>query len=260
MNGRVAVIVAHPAHLLTITGLLLRWRPQVLALYREGAGHGPVVRATLDALELGDRYTNFAVSEPQSFGCALAGDFGFHAALGARVADWVRAVRPDAVLGDAYEASNFHHDVGRVLIDAAVRGTGVANFEFPLSCRGAEPGEPLRYGTFPFGPFRALQLTAEEAHLKRRLVDTVCRASAFVANVAPQFASPDAECYRPVPDDRDYTAPPPGLALYYDERGREVVSAGLHARAVTFGDHFVPLVRALGASAARPVAHPRAAG
>ncbi len=255
MDGkRVAVVVSHPAHLLTVVGMLQRWRPHVLILYRAvvgaGAGQERAIRAAIEPLGAGDRLASFAISESESFERALAGDFAFHADIGARVFDWLRAVRPDAMLGDAYEAYNFHHDVTRLLLDNALRrgvfGRAVANYEFPLSCRLDEPGAPVRYGTFAFGSSLALRLTPDEVAVKRELIATVSRVDPFVASVAPLFANLEVERYRPVPVDRDYTVPPPGLARYYDERGREVVSAGLHPRAITFGEHFVPLVRALG--------------
>ncbi len=261
-GGRVALVVAHPAHLLTVAGMLQRWRPHVLTLYRAevggGVGQGRAVRAALERFGLADRLTNFSIDETESFDRALAGDFAFHAAAGDRIFDWLRAVRPDAVLGDAYEAYNFHHDVARLLLDGAVRcrrasGRAVANYEFPLSCRPDEPGAPVRYGAFPSGAFRELRLSEREVDVKRALTAAVGRVDPFVAGVAPLFAHPEVETYREVPADRDYTAPPSGLALYYDARGGEVVTARLYPRAIAFRDHFVPLVCALGLAPA-PVA------
>ena len=232
-NGPVAVVVSHPAHLLTVVGVLARRRPHVLILYRAGAGAGQeeAVCAALDRHNVAASITCFGVSEADSFEHALAGDFRLHAVLGARLSDWLHTVRPRAVLGDAYEAYNMPHDVARLLIDRALRGTPgrVTNYEFPLSCRVDEPGAPVQYGVFPFGPFRSLRLSAEEAAVKFALVEEVGRHDPFVA----------------VPADRDYLAPPPGLARYYDEHGRKCVAAGLHSRAITFAEHFVPLVRAL---------------
>ena len=254
MDGeRVAVVVSHPAHLLTVAGMLQRWRPHVLLLYRAvvgaGAGQEDAVRAALEPLGVADRLASFAISETESFDRALAGDFGFHADIGTRVGDWLRAARPDTVLGDAYEAYNFHHDVTRLFLDNALRrNRAVANYEFPLSCRLDEPGAPVRYGAFAFGAARALTLSADERAAKRELIASVGRIDPFVADVARLFANPDVESFREVPAGRDYTVPPPGLARYYDERGRELVSAGLYPRAITFREHFVPLVQALGMS------------
>ncbi len=256
MEGtRVAVVVSHPAHLLPAAGMLLRWRPHVLMVYRavtgNGAGQEEAIRAALGTRGLADRLTTLGVSETESFNRALAGDFAFHAAVGDRVFDWLVGARPDAVLGDAYEAYNFHHDVTRLLIDDAVqrwraRGRRIGNYEFPLSCRPDVPGAAVRYGVLLSGAFRELKLTTAELTAKRELADAVGRRDPFVAATAPLFARPQAEAYREVPADRDYTVPPPGLALYYDERGAEVVRAGPHAEAITFRHHFVPLVLALG--------------
>jgi hypothetical protein len=255
MKGkRVAVVVSHPAHLLTVAGMLLRWRPHVLLLTRAAggaAGQEDAIRSALAAHGLSDRLTSFEVSEEESFGRVLAGDFAFHAAVGDRIFGWLREVRPDAVLGDAYEAYNFQHDLTRLLIDDVVQrwrnlGRRIENYEFPLSCRIDSPGAPVRYGEFPSGSRHELRLSAGELAAKREVVARVGRADPFVAGVAPLFPRPGVETYREVPPDRDYTAPPPGLALYYDERGREVVAAGRYGEAITFRGHFAPLVRALG--------------
>ncbi len=260
-NERVAVIVSHPAHLLTVAGMLLRWRPHLLIVYRAvvgaGAGQEEAVRAALEPLGVANRLTSFAISETESFDRALAGDFAFHTNIGTRVGDWLRAIRPSMVLGDAYEAYNFHHDVTRLLLDNALRGgfgRTIANYEFPLSCRIDRPGAAVRYGAFPFGVSRPLRLSADELVVKRELIAAVSRVDPFVADVASLFANPGVERYRMVPADRNYTIPPPGLARYYDERGRVVTNEGLYPRAITFNEHFVPLVRTLGMSPAAKAA------
>jgi hypothetical protein len=255
MEGkRVAVVVSHPAHLLTIVGMLQRWRPSILLLYRSvvGAGVGQEQRmlALLRRLGLGRQTTSLGVVESESHRRALSGDVGFHLDIGRRVLDWLLRTRPDAVVGDAFEAYNFHHDITRALLDDAVcecraRGGSLDNYEIPLTCRPDVPGAELIYGTFPTGDVHTLRLTAREAGVKRRLVAEAARLDPFIAEVAPLFPDPGREVYRTVPEERDYTQPPEGLALYYDELGRDEVAAGRYVRAITFAEHFVPVVRSL---------------
>jgi hypothetical protein len=255
MDGkRVAIIVSHPAHLLTVVGMQLRWKPDVLVLNRAvigGVGQEQAIHAAFKPFGLADRLASFAISEAESFDRTLAGDFAFHASIGDRIFEWLRTVRPDVVLGDAYETYNFHHDLARLLIDDSIQrlrvlGRRIENYEFPLSCRVDEPDAVVQYGVFPFGAFRALRLNPRELTVKRELTELISRGDSFIAGVAPLFAKPEVEPYREVPADRDYTVPPARLALYYDERGREVVRAGRYAEAISFRNHFVPLVRALG--------------
>jgi hypothetical protein len=262
-DKRVAVVVSHPAHLLTVAGMLLRWRPHVLLLNRAVAGRGVgqdrLMRGILRRLGLGERTTSLGVSETESYRRALAGDFGFHLDVGRLVRDWLLRTGPDVVFADAYEASNYQHDVARLLLDRAVgecRAFGVAmvNYEFPLFCRPTGADSALVYGTFPAGPRQTLRLTPAELAIKLRLADSAAKADPFIGEVVPLFATPDREPYRCVPPDRDYTRPPDGLALYYDERGRADVAAGRHARLITFGEHFVPLARAVRAERCRGAA------
>lgn len=250
MDSPLAIVVAHPAHLLAVAGVLLRWRPRALVVFRAVAGGGlgqeRVVRSALDALGVADLVTELGVSETESFARALAGDVSFHRALGKRVTDWLKQQRPRTVLADAYEAYNFHHDLARLFVDVAVRELpGTANCEFPLSFRPDVPHAPVRYGSFLAEPGRAVCLSDAEVRAKELVLSAAARTDPFVANVIPMFADRATERYRTVPAARDYTAPPPGYARFYDERGLELQAAGRVPRAVTFEEHFVPLVRAL---------------
>jgi hypothetical protein len=251
MNGkRVAVVAAHPAQLLTIAGVLQRWHPDVLVLFRAARGRDDAACAALRSFGLAERLTSLEIDESASYAGARAGDFAFHAAVADRLFAWLRDVRPDAVLGNAYEACGYHTDVARLLLDDAVQrwrslGRRIENYEFPLSCGTTEPGG-VQYGAFRFGPFRTLRLSDLELITKRELVAAVARTDPLVASAAPLFARPEVEQYRDVPADRDYTAPPPGLALLYDEQGRAAVTTGRHPEEITFREHFAPLVRALG--------------
>jgi hypothetical protein len=235
--------------------MLLRWRPDVLLLTHAVAGPGVGqerrVRPVLEQLGLGDRVTSLGVSETDSYQRALAGDVGYHLALGRRVGDWLLGARPDAVLGDAFESYNFQHDVARLLIDHAVgecrrRGRVVENYEFPLACRPDRAGAGVLYATFPTGPFHTLRLTREELAVKARLAAEAARLDPVVAEVMPLFPALDREPYRAVPDARDYSRPPAGLARHYDELALREVAAGRHARPIRFDRHFLPLVEALG--------------
>lgn len=197
-----------------------------------------------------DRVTDLAIEEEASYAHALSGDFSFHTDALPRIFAWIERVRPDAVFGDAFELTNYQHDVGRLLLDGAVaryraRGVHLQNYEFPLSARPAQPGAPLQFGAFVRGPFEQFGLTADEVKLKQRIVQWSAEADPFVAQVAPLFPAVDIEAYRQVPHDRDYAVLPPELARHYDERGREEVRAGRYAQAITFDDHFRPLVQAL---------------
>jgi hypothetical protein len=248
MNGqRSAVVVAHPAHLLTVAGLLLRRRPKVLIVHRadrgQAAGQTERVRQALARHGLDGGVTCLGQSETESYQRALAGDVGFHLGLARRVLSWLRAARADAVLGDAFEAYNFHHDLTRLMIDAAADELGLSNYEFPLASLPAGGGE-LSYGEFATGPFLRCDLSDAEAADKRRLCDEVAARDESVAEVRGRF-DVGSEVFRRVPPGRDYARPPEGLALYYDRLALREVAAGRHERAISFERHFVPVARAL---------------
>lgn len=256
IDQRVAIVVSHPAHLLTVLGMVLRCRPHILMLLEAptgpGAGQEGLVREGLALAGLDNQCDALRFDEDESYRRALAGDHGFHLELGAMIRDWLQDVKPDVVLGDAYEASNFQHDIGRLLLDEALRfhdrPRTISNFEFPLTSRLPGDGNELRFGEFLTGTWETFSLTPREADVKRSIVDWAREHDPFVNDVADFFPDLAIEPFRPVPRDRNYLEPPPGLDLYYDERGREEVKQGKYETVITFQDHYVPLVEAVLAS------------
>jgi hypothetical protein len=253
---RVAFVVSHAAHLLTVVGMALRWRPYVLLLTSSatgvGARQGDLIRTGLAKIGLRDRAHGLAIDEAQSYREALAGNFAFHMSATSRILDWIKEVRPEAVFGDAFELTNYQHDVGRLLLDAAIKrsrqeGLDVTNYEFPLCFRPAQDRARLQFGVFPSGHYEQFRLSREEIASKVQIVDWATRLDKFIAYAAPLFPGPEIERYRKVPSDRDYSVPPPNLARHYDDRGREEVAAGRYTQAISFERHFAPLVRYLAA-------------
>ncbi len=253
-DARLAVVVSHPAHLLTIVGILLRWRPHILILDETsrgpGAGQTELIREGLKLLGLDGKATFTGIDEDESYQLAIAQNFSSHLKISDLVYDWLEETKPTHVIGDAYEASNFQHDLGRLMLDDAVHRfrksvAPLENLEFPLFAQREEGDSPGVYGTFLSGDFLEYQLTEAEASTKRRIVEQARHADGFVNRVAEEFPDLGREPYRIVPESRDYQKPPEGLSLYYDGRGREFVASGKYKTAISFEEHFLPLVSAL---------------
>lgn len=249
-NRRMGLVVAHAAHLLTMIGVITRYRPRILVLTKASQGSGvgqcELIQAGFKKLGVDDLVTNLDIDETLSYEQALAGNFAFHASMVEPIAQWLRAHRIDVVWGDAYEATNYQHDIGCFLLHEAVAATDreIEQFEFPLSSQAEEPGSPLRYGVFVKGESETFELVPKELALKTMIVQWAARRNDFVNQVQDEFPGAQVEYFRRVPKDRDYLSSPRGLARYYDARGIEEVAAGRHARAISFDRHFRPLVAA----------------
>lgn len=246
----VALVVAHPAHAIMVSGIVQRFKPNILILGKSTAQES-IVRHGLALLGMQDKATFLGFEDSESYDRVLAGDFSFHIELGKQVSTWLSNVRPRVVLGDAFELSNFQHDLGRALLDNALRSYRsqfeyVQNYEFPICCRAEEGTDKLFFQRFPFGEYETFSLTAPEVEMKRTLGEWASRHDDFIATVCPMIPDIQSEPYRSVPWNRNYTVPPSGLKKHYDDRGREEVKAGRYAKPILFDDHFVPLVRALG--------------
>jgi hypothetical protein len=229
-----------------------RHRPHVLFLTRaDSAGDTEremLAREGLERLGLAERAAFLSVSEPDLYRCLLEGDVAPLLRLRRRLLQWLDAVRPNRIFGDAFEVTNVIHDLGRALLDSAWREycdrSACENFELPLVCRTGPELWNLRFQEFPCGPYETIRLTPAELECKLALAEWI-GSRRVEAEMARCFFAPDREVYRAVPARRDYLVPPEGLQLHYDDWGRHQVQRGKYAQPILFAQHFVPLVRQL---------------
>jgi hypothetical protein len=198
---------------------------------------------------LEDSATFLELPDSQSYEQVHLGNYRLHMNLGKTISEWVTKVKPDVVFGDAFELSNFQHDVTRLLLDKALRkykleNPKVQNFEIPICCRTVDGTENVFYQKFPYGEYKLFKPKQEEVVMKLALADWASKQDDFIAGVCKVVRSVD-EPYRPVPWDRDYTLTPAGLKKHYDDRGWEEVKAGHYEKPILFDKHFVPLVKEL---------------
>jgi len=246
------MVFAHPGHEVLVAGLMQRYHPHLLFLTCADSGgdteRESLARHGLQQLGLLDRTTFLGVSELDLYRWLLDGQLEPFLELRGRLLEWLEAVRPRMLFGDAFELSNVIHDAARALLDSAWRECRQQflcdNFELPLACRTEPEPWNLRFQEFPYGSFETIQLTDEEKSLKRSLADWLGTRRAEAA-MAREFFSLAREVFRQVPPDRDYTKAPEGLRFHYDEWGQLQVQIGKYAEAILFAEHFVPLVRQL---------------
>jgi hypothetical protein len=249
---RCATVFAHPGHELIVAGLMQRYRPHLLFLTRaDSAGDSDremLAQHGMEVLDLGDRTTFFGISEPEIFRWLLEEQVAPFLRLREKLLEWLQAVQPSLLFGDAFELSNIVHDIGRVLLDSAWREYRqqheCENYELPLASRTEPEPWNLHFQSFPRGSFETINLTDTEAGIKQSIVDWV-KIQRAEAAAAEQYFSVKREVFRAVPPDRDYTVPPEGLRFHYDEWGALQVALGKYKQPLRFADHFVPLVRQL---------------
>lgn len=241
------VIVSHAAHAVMIAGMVQRFRPHILVLGRTPE-HEPIVLDGLSRLGLRDRATFLDFTDDEAYVRILDGDFGYHVSLGRQVTAWLNETQPDAIVGDAFELSNFQHDAGRLMVDKAVKSYKPAadravNYETPICCRTDGGTENLFYQRFPYGDHAAFHLNDAELSAKTAIAQWASLQNDFIAHVCPLIPDAASEPYRIVPPERDYTRAPAGIRKHYDDRGREEVALGTYEQPILFEEHFVPLAR-----------------
>jgi hypothetical protein len=250
--SRCAMVFAHPAHELAALGLIQRLRPQLLFLTRaDSAGDEDrenLAQQALRRFDLASSTTFFGIAEAEVYRWLIEGDLDAVLALRARLLDWLDRTRPDAVFGDAFELTNVVHDLGRAVLDSALREwmrtNACRSFELPLASRTAAEMWKFHFQEFPGDTAEVFLLAADERRAKKETVDWMggkLREAAIGAQVFPL----EREVFREVPPDRDYTVPPSGLKLHYDDWGRIQVARGKYKEAIMFATHFAPLARQL---------------
>jgi len=250
--SNVAIVVSHPAHLLTVAGLIQRHHPAILASSSadssDAGNQARIIKAGLMQLGCQTAPSFLDVDEREAYQWAHVGHWAPFLKIRERLLEWIYEVRPDVVLGDAFECSNYMHDVGRLLLDSALHEyrkeqPQVRNFEFPLVCRPTSEPDKLRFQFFPSGELEEFILTESEAARKLEIIEWALPQSEFIRNVAPLFPPIHIEPLRAIPWDRDYTKIPEGVEKHYDARGVEMVNSGTYDKPIRFEEHFVPLVK-----------------
>lgn len=246
------MVFAHPGHELLAVGLMQRYRPHLLFLTRaDSAGDTEREALAMEGLEklgLAEQATFLHLHEHDLYRWLFEIDAKAIQGLRNEVLSWLERVGPTHLFGDAYEVSNVTHDLGRAVLDSAYRAYSrnkpCENYELPLVCRTEPELWKLRFQEFPFGPFETITLTPEELATKQSVADWITTRR-VEAELARHLFKLETEVYRAVPTDRDYSRPPEGLQLHYDDWGRMQVMRGKYERPISFAEHFAPLVRQL---------------
>jgi hypothetical protein len=246
------MVFAHPAHELPALGLIQQYRPHLLFLTRaDSAGDNEretLARHGLGQLGLLDTTTFFGIPEAEVHRWLIDCDVHAVLELRGRLLGWLDQARPDAIFGDAFELTNVVHDLGRAILDSALREWTqhhpCRSFELPLACRTDPEIWKFRIQEFPGDTPEVYIFDSDQESTKKEKVEWMSGKQREAA-VGAQLLSLDREVFREVPSDRDYAIPPPGLRLHYDDWGKLQVARGKYQQPILFASHFVPLVRQL---------------
>ncbi len=249
-NARAALVIAHPGHELLVHGWLELVRPCVFVL-TDGSGrtNEPRLDTTTKILnEIGAKPGSIygRLSDRAAYSAILNREFDLFIRLAKELADAFTAERIDYVAGDAAEGYSPTHDVCRLIINTAVRitnqsrGSGVANFEFPL----VSP---------PIANLAALHrediwLQLEEKAFARKMASAKGYTS-LTSEVSAALSRASADAYRieclhrvdGISDTRGWDGERP----FYEDYGEKQVTAGYYQRVLRYHDHLEPLAEAL---------------
>lgn len=248
-NRKAALVVGHPGHELRLHGWLEIATPHVFML-TDGSGG-----AAQSRLNYSERVLREANCEPggifgvftdkQIYELIINSRFDTFISLVTTLADRLRELDVDYVVGDACEGYNPSHDLCRIVLGAAVQrlrrqGMPLLNFGFPLHARPDECDLPTDYGSV------RLDLTNDQFERKMAaawgytpLVPEVEESQRLIGLDAFRV-----EWLRPTSTKAGFD----NLAAwrpYYETYGEQQVASGRYARVLRYREHFRPLANAL---------------
>lgn len=247
-NGaKTLVVFSHPNHEISVYGLMTRERP--MAAYLTDGGGGERLLGTMKSVaDLGVRAIYLDRTEASFYEAVLRKDMGFWRAVVQQLSALISATDPDQILCDAVEYYNPVHDMSLPLVQAAARKAG---------CRAAIMAVPLVWeksnGTFsiqralPMDASREfwINLSDNESARKRAALSTYyapLRAQMGFTDAQVDMACRTEYLVQPASPLRE---PDPGVHLRYDRRGHEAKAAGKVQEAISYRDHYLPVVREL---------------
>ncbi|HEX3576926.1 MAG TPA: hypothetical protein VHY33_00065 [Thermoanaerobaculia bacterium] len=268
MEGRPALIIAHPGHELVLFGWMEENRP-VVSVLTDGSGRNGTSRlsSTLKVLrETGATPGDLAgLTDRQFYAAVLDGNLELFVGLAVRLGDMLFQQRPPYVAGDAREGFNPTHDICGMIIAAAVAraqrsGAVIDNLKFFLF----EPHErhaaaACRDGICHVLSEEQVQRKIAAAHAYPELAGEVEWAfsgrSPNVLESYPQLASIfdsateginergfATECLLPAG-----TVSPDGGRPFYEMYGEQLAADGVYDEAISYRRHVQPIEQALAA-------------
>lgn len=246
------MIFGHPAHELALFGVLQCYRPDILII-TDGGGPERVEQSRHGLRSIGllekTRYLNYR--EASFYEALLDGDIGLFARVTGAIATTLAETKPTQIFCDAVEFYNPVHDVTLPMVRAALpEDAPVPLYEVPLVYQ--RPGQPVSFHIQRVPDELAERrivhaLTEEEATRKFEARNEIYRN--LREQAGPEFLALSKEHLAreemAVALDRLPRPGEFGRAMRYEFRGCLLQAQGLVERAITYGDHFLPMVRAL---------------
>lgn len=246
------IVTGHPNHELALLGFVQRARPDFLFL-TDGGGETRMEesRGVLRSLGLLEGARFLAWPEERLYRGLLDRDVALFSSLVAEVRREIEERAPAQVICESVEFYNPLHDVTLPVVRASVRGRpDVAVVEFPLIAQTSETPERYRVQRPPDGrggDYTVLRLSEDELSFKleagARAYPTLRRQ---LGPLLDTLAAEDLAEEFFVPARGPLPAPGPDTLPRYERRGRTLREQGRVDRVITYRDHFLPLVDALG--------------
>lgn len=241
-------VFSHPNHELAVFGMVQGLDPARLIFLTDGGGPDRVEQTRQGLARVGreDRATFLNHREVDFYEGVLRRDDGYFAGVAAEVRSILDEERPSTVFADSIEFYNPVHDLAVPILHRSLREVPDCQlFEVPLVAQVNRSDYIVqrfpKADTSSLYSYRLSERELEEKVHARNEVYGLLRDQfgSTLQNLTPEYLG--EEYARVVPlgemrwwDDR--------YVLRYDRRGQELFAEGEVSEAITYGDHFVPLV------------------
>lgn len=254
-SARRLMVFGHPSHELALFGVLQELRPEIVLVTDGGdAEREAQAKEALASIGMLENTRFLHHPEDSFYRALLARDTTRFETVTEELRRVLDATEPSQVYCDATEFYNPVHDITLPLVRRALAGAPAALYEVPLVYQQAGNGQPrfaIQRIPEELAERRAVyELSEKQLDAKQHARDVVYRN--LREQAGPEFLALSREhLAREEVALAGESLPAPGehgRALRYDERARLLHERGEVEEAITYRDHFLPMLDALAAA------------
>lgn len=244
-------VFSHPNHEIAVYGLIRRMRPSLVFL-TDGGGGARLAQTGqgLRAAGVKEGIVFFNHTEASFYQAILDKDVTFFDQVAAKLAVMIRDTEPSQILCDAVEYYNPIHDIIMPVTLRAIRKAQnhAQVFAVPLVYQKAAPQSGFVFQRALEGQRQfeeTFRLQDEESKAKATVLSSTYTAVMAQMAFPPEVIEQGCLEEHLVPASSPLDLADLSCVIRYDQRGRMAQKEGLVERAITYAEHYLPLVREL---------------
>lgn len=246
-------VFSHPNHEVAVYGLMERTKPS-LAFLTDGGGGARLEQTRAGVAAAGVTHSQgvsyFNCTEDSFYRAILRKDTVFFGAVAERLAAVIEDEKPGQILCDAVEYYNPIHDIALPVTLLAIKkaASKAKVFTVPLVYQASDSAVGFVFQRALPGQARlelSYDLSIPEEQSKLAAIKGIYHALMAQMGFSDEVVKRACRAEHIVEAEPGAPDVDPGCVIRYNERGQQAKTIGLVFEAITYQEHFLPLVTAL---------------